>query len=46
VATVTFHVKKGVPKSSVGIHVADLTIASPAGAQVRAAASDGSVSIH
>ena len=46
VATVTFHVKKGVPKSSVGIQVAELTIASPTGAQVRATASDGSVSIH
>ena len=46
VATVTFHVRKGVPKSSVGIHVADLTIASPAGTQVRAMATDGAISIR
>jgi hypothetical protein len=46
VAKVTFGVRKGVAKSSVGIHVADLTIASPTGAQVRAAASDGAISIH
>jgi hypothetical protein len=46
VAKVTFDVKKGVAKSSVGIHVADVTIASPAGALVRASASDGAISIH
>lgn len=46
VATVTFDVKKGVAKSSVGIHVADVTIASPAGALVRASAIDGAISIQ
>jgi len=46
VATVTFALKKGVAKSSMGIHVADLTVASPEGAQVRAAASDGAISIQ
>jgi len=46
VARVTFDVKKGVAKSSVGIHVADLTIASPTGTPVRAAASDGAISVQ